>query len=89
MFSLRRISSQSVRRAGLSLLLRSMASQIIQVPKMGDSITEGTLIKTVKQLGERVALDEVVCVIETDKVRSKILLYYYSNAKRLTFNSMS
>jgi len=48
-----------------------MATQIIQVPKMGDSITEGTLIKTVKQLGERVALDEVVCVIETDKVRSK------------------
>ena len=56
---------------------------------MGDSITEGTLIKTVKQLGERVALDEVVCVIETDKVRSKILLYYYSNTKRLTFSSLS
>jgi pyruvate/2-oxoglutarate dehydrogenase complex dihydrolipoamide acyltransferase (E2) component len=45
-----------------------MATQIIQVPKMGDSITEGTLIKTVKQPGEQVALDEIVCVIETDKV---------------------
>jgi len=66
-----RLITQSSRRGGVSLLLRSMATQIIQVPKMGDSITEGTLIKTVKQLGERVALDEVVCVIETDKVRSK------------------
>jgi len=52
----------------LVTLSRSMATQIIQVPKMGDSITEGTLIKTVKQPGEQVALDEVVCVIETDKV---------------------
>jgi hypothetical protein len=49
-------------------LSRTMATQIIQVPKMGDSITEGTLIKTVKQPGEQVALDEIVCVIETDKV---------------------
>jgi 2-oxoglutarate dehydrogenase E2 component (dihydrolipoamide succinyltransferase) len=51
-----------------------MATQIIQVPKMGDSITEGTLIKTVKQPGEQVALDEVVCVIETDKVS---VLYHW------------
>lgn len=38
------------------------------VPSMGDSITEGTLLKVLKQPGEQVALDEVLAVIETDKV---------------------
>lgn len=36
--------------------------------RMGDSITEGTIKAWSKQVGERVAVDEVVCVIETDKV---------------------
>lgn len=58
----------NLRLNSLITLSRTMATQIIQVPKMGDSITEGTLIKTVKQPGEQVALDEIVCVIETDKV---------------------
>jgi len=45
------------------------ATQVVQVPKMGDSITEGTLIKLAKAPGDRVAQDEIICVIETDKVR--------------------
>lgn len=35
---------------------------------MGDSITEGTLQSWAKKVGETVAVDEVVAVIETDKV---------------------
>ncbi len=35
---------------------------------MGDSITEGTIKVWEKQVGEAVAVDEVVVVIETDKV---------------------
>ena len=65
---MQRIAIQRLKNLRLVTLSRTMATQIIQVPKMGDSITEGTLIKTVKQPGEQVALDEVVCVIETDKV---------------------
>lgn len=37
---------------------------------MGDSITEGTLQSWQKQVGESVQVDEVVAVIETDKVRA-------------------
>jgi len=40
-----------------------------KVPGMGDSITEGSLIKLVKGVGSTVSLDEIVAVIETDKVR--------------------
>lgn len=49
-----------------SLLFKDL---LVSVPKMGDSITEGTLIKLTKQPGDAVAVDEVVAVIETDKVR--------------------
>jgi len=35
---------------------------------MGDSITEGALVKWLKKKGDYVALDEIVLVIETDKV---------------------
>ena len=57
-----------LRAAGGAGLAR-LASTVVQVPKMGDSITEGTLIKLAVQPGERVKIDDVVCVIETDKVR--------------------
>jgi 2-oxoglutarate dehydrogenase E2 component (dihydrolipoamide succinyltransferase) len=39
---------------------------------MGDSITEGTVQSFVKNVGEYVALDEIVAVIETDKVNVDI-----------------
>ena len=39
---------------------------------MGDSISEGTIQEFVKQVGEFVAADEVVAVIETDKVNVEI-----------------
>jgi hypothetical protein len=37
---------------------------------MGDSITEGTIREWQKKVGEAVKVDEVVVVIETDKVRT-------------------
>ena len=42
---------------------------VSKVPGMGDSITEGSLIKLVAKLGALVKQDEIVAVIETDKVR--------------------
>ena len=38
------------------------------VPNMGDSITEGSIVEWVKNEGDYVAVDDVIVVIETDKV---------------------
>eukprot|EP01084_Bolivina_argentea_P142091 249642_1 len=41
---------------------------VIEVPSMGDSITEGTVVQWLKEEGDGVTEDEVVVVLETDKV---------------------
>jgi len=38
------------------------------VPALGESITEGALASWTKEVGESVQVDDVVAVIETDKV---------------------
>ena len=43
-------------------------SYVFDVPTMGDSITEGTVVEWVKNVGDYVGPDEVFVVIETDKV---------------------
>ncbi|KAL3657284.1 hypothetical protein V7S43_017792 [Phytophthora oleae] len=60
---------------GLSTLRRAFhasagrqAIQTVNVPSMGDSISEGTLVEIVKKAGDAVHADEVVLVLETDKV---------------------
>lgn len=53
-----------------------LAEHIIVVPSMGDSITEGTLISIEKQVGDSVEQDEVIAVIETDKVNVDIRSAY-------------
>uniref|UniRef100_M4BL31 Lipoyl-binding domain-containing protein n=1 Tax=Hyaloperonospora arabidopsidis (strain Emoy2) TaxID=559515 RepID=M4BL31_HYAAE len=45
-----------------------LALQTVNVPSMGDSISEGTLVEIVKKAGDAVHADEVVLVLETDKV---------------------
>jgi 2-oxoglutarate dehydrogenase complex dihydrolipoamide succinyltransferase (E2) component len=42
------------------------------MPKMGESITEGTIIKWLKQPGDTVEKDEIILEISTDKVDSEI-----------------
>ena len=42
------------------------------MPKMGESITEGTIIKWLKQIGDAVEKDEIILEISTDKVDSEI-----------------
>ncbi|KAG7384451.1 hypothetical protein PHYPSEUDO_002566 [Phytophthora pseudosyringae] len=44
------------------------AATDVPVPSMGDSISEGTVVEWLKQPGDAVAEDEVVVVLETDKV---------------------
>ena len=47
---------------------RLFSVNTINVPNMGDSITEGTLVEWTKNVGDMCQVDDVVAVIETDKV---------------------
>ncbi|HHJ53800.1 MAG TPA: biotin/lipoyl-binding protein, partial [Caldithrix abyssi] len=42
------------------------------MPKMGESITEGTILKWLKKEGDTVGKDEIILEISTDKVDSEI-----------------
>ena len=44
----------------------------IVMPKMGESITEGTILEWRKKVGDPIALDEILLEIGTDKVDSEI-----------------
>ncbi|MBL50837.1 MAG: hypothetical protein CMG57_02625 [Candidatus Marinimicrobia bacterium] len=44
----------------------------IVMPKMGESITEGTILEWCKSIGDTVELDEILLEIGTDKVDSEI-----------------
>jgi 2-oxoglutarate dehydrogenase E2 component (dihydrolipoamide succinyltransferase) len=62
-------TTSAARRGGLQVSgARSFAVVTVSVPSMGDSISEGTLVSVAKAAGEQVAADEVVVVLETDKV---------------------
>ena len=44
----------------------------ISMPQLGESVTEGTITKWFKQVGERVELDEPLFEVSTDKVDSEV-----------------
>ena len=44
----------------------------VQVPALGESITEGTLAQWLKKPGEPVAADEPIASLETDKVTVEV-----------------
>ena len=44
----------------------------VVMPKMGESITEGTILEWKKQIGDSIAMDEILLEIGTDKVDSEI-----------------
>ena len=49
-----------------------MARVEVSMPKMGESITEGTVLEWIKKAGDRVELDEALLEIGTDKVDTEI-----------------
>ncbi len=49
-----------------------MARIEVVMPQMGESITEGTIVKWHKKVGDQVKLDETLLEISTDKVDSEI-----------------
>lgn len=44
----------------------------VTMPQLGESVTEGTILKWLKQPGEPVALDDSLCEIETEKVTAEL-----------------
>ena len=64
-----------------------MANQIL-VPSLGESVTEATVSKWLKQDGESVSTDEPLVELETDKVKVEVpsphdgtlhSIFYYKN----------
>ncbi|MEX1135737.1 MAG: biotin/lipoyl-containing protein, partial [Balneolales bacterium] len=49
-----------------------MARVEVVMPKMGESIMEGTIIEWVKKVGDKVEMDETLLEIATDKVDSEV-----------------
>jgi len=49
-----------------------MAKVELLMPKMGESIIEATILKWVKNVGDKVAIDDTILEIATDKVDSEI-----------------
>lgn len=54
------------------LIFAAMADFNLIMPKMGESITEATILRWLKKPGDMVALDETILEIATDKVDSEI-----------------
>jgi multifunctional 2-oxoglutarate metabolism enzyme len=44
----------------------------ITMPQMGESVTEGTILEWLKQVGDRVEADEAVVEVSTDKVDAEV-----------------
>ncbi len=49
-----------------------MARFELKLPKMGESVAEATITNWLKQVGDKIALDEAVLEIATDKVDSEV-----------------
>jgi hypothetical protein len=59
---------QSCRRQGFRTSAFTAAKITELVPALGESITEGTISAWAKNVGEAVAVDDVIVIVETDKV---------------------
>src|SRR4051794_8185030 len=44
----------------------------VTMPQLGETVTEGTITKWFKQVGEKVAVDEPLFEVSTDKVDSEV-----------------
>ncbi|WP_305034229.1 biotin/lipoyl-containing protein, partial [Micrococcus sp. HSID17227] len=46
-------------------------SETVNLPALGESVTEGTVTRWLKAVGDEVAVDEPLVEVSTDKVRSE------------------
>src|SRR5215471_20088020 len=45
---------------------------LVSMPQMGESVAEGTITRWIKKVGDRVARDEAILDISTDKVDTEV-----------------
>lgn len=50
----------------------SMGEVPVTLPALGESVTEGTITRWLKSVGDTVAADEAICEVSTDKVDTEI-----------------
>jgi 2-oxoglutarate dehydrogenase E2 component (dihydrolipoamide succinyltransferase) len=55
-----------------SLLKKNMAKFELKLPKMGESVAEATITNWLKEVGDKIEMDEAVLEIATDKVDSEV-----------------
>jgi len=53
-------------------VFRLFGNKTFLVPNMGDSISEGTVFELLKKQGDFVEMDEVIALVETDKVQVEL-----------------
>lgn len=70
--ALPRVARQGLAPGRQTALLRWMATKAVKLPSMGESITSGTVQSWLKKEGDFVKADEVVVVIESDKLSQEI-----------------
>src|SRR5688572_3846006 len=63
-----------------------MAIVDLVMPKLGESIMEATILKWLKQPGDKVAMDETVLEIATDKVDSEVPSTSAGTIDQILFN---
>ena len=47
-------------------------SETVNLPALGESVTEGTVTRWLKEVGDEVAVDEAIVEISTDKVDTEV-----------------
>src|SRR5207249_7289548 len=61
------------RTEGVDLLLMASTTAVdVVMPQMGVSVSEGTVTKWAKQVGEQIEADETLLEISTDKVDTEV-----------------
>jgi len=65
---------------------RLLSDLVIDVPQMGDSISEGSIAEILKGPGDTVEVDEVIAQIETDKVTIDIRSPSYGTISAIQVN---
>ncbi|MCT1789764.1 2-oxoglutarate dehydrogenase, E2 component, dihydrolipoamide succinyltransferase [Dermabacter hominis] len=47
-------------------------SEIVKMPALGESVTEGTVVRWLKEVGEEISVDEPLLEVSTDKVDTEV-----------------
>ena len=67
-----RLRARRSRRRRQGLRSRPASGPSVRLPELGESVTEGTVTRWLKQVGDQVAADESLLEVSTDKVDTEI-----------------